>query len=304
MGPLGKRNARLTARMIASDPLRFALQVMRSFRANQGFLLAGAVAYYTLLSVVPLFTFLLLTLSSLLDEASLLSTLNKYLTLLLPNQTSLIVEQARSLLAHRQVVGSVLTVALLFFGSMTFSILENAMSVIFTHRAGVRRRHFLVSALLPYLFILFLGVGLLVTAIISSLLQTLGAEQINIFGRELSLDRLSIVLLYLLGLGGEILMLTAIYMVMPVGHLRLRHALIGGSVAALLWEITRRILVWYFTTLSLVNVVYGSLASTIVALLTFEFAAIILLLGAQVIAEYERLMLAGAWSETSTPMQV
>ncbi|MFD2272180.1 hypothetical protein ACFS07_16145 [Undibacterium arcticum] len=55
MGPLGKRNARLTARMIASDPLRFALQVMRSFRANQGFLLAGAVAYYTLLSVVPLF---------------------------------------------------------------------------------------------------------------------------------------------------------------------------------------------------------------------------------------------------------
>ncbi|MFD2272181.1 YihY/virulence factor BrkB family protein [Undibacterium arcticum] len=185
-----------------------------------------------------------------------------------------------------------------------FPFLENAMSVIFTHRAGVRRRHFLVSALLPYLFILFLGVGLLVTAIISSLLQTLGAEQINIFRpgalARSAFNRPSISA----RARGEILMLTAIYMVMPVGHLRLRHALIGGSVAALLWEITRRILVWYFTTLSLVNVVYGSLASTIVALLTFEFAAIILLLGAQVIAEYERLMLAGAWSETSTPMQV
>jgi uncharacterized BrkB/YihY/UPF0761 family membrane protein len=40
----------------------------------------------------------------------------------------------------------------------------------------------------------------------------------------------------------------------------------------------------------MVNVVYGTLATAIVALLTFEVAAIILLLGAQVIAEYERVM--------------
>ncbi len=39
----------------------------------------------------------------------------------------------------------------------------------------------------------------------------------------------------------------------------------------------------------MVGVVYGSLATTIVGLLSFEIASIILLLGAQVIAEYERL---------------
>jgi uncharacterized BrkB/YihY/UPF0761 family membrane protein len=50
----------------------------------------------------------------------------------------------------------------------------------------------------------------------------------------------------------------------------------------------RRILRWYFSTLSMVNVVYGSLASTIGALLTLEAAALILLIGAQVIAELER----------------
>ena len=33
--------------------------------------------------------------------------------------------------------------------------------------------------------------------------------------------------------------------------------------AALLWEITRRVLVWYFTTLSQVSVVYGSLTTAI-----------------------------------------
>lgn len=48
-------------------------------------------------------------------------------------------------------------------------------------------------------------------------------------------------------------------------------------------------LVWYFSTLSQVKIVYGSLTTSIVVLLTLEIAAIVLLLGAQVIAEYERL---------------
>jgi YihY family inner membrane protein len=85
-----------------------------------------------------------------------------------------------------------------------------------------------------------------------------------------------------------VLMLTAFYLVMPVGRIALRHALVGGVTAALLWELTRHMLVWYFSTLSLVNVVYGSLASAVVVLLSFEAAALILLFGAQVIAEFER----------------
>jgi len=48
-------------------------------------------------------------------------------------------------------------------------------------------------------------------------------------------------------------------------------------------------LVWYFSTLSLVNVIYGTFATVIIILLTLEAGAIILLLGAQVIAEYERI---------------
>ena len=52
-----------------------------------------------------------------------------------------------------------------------------------------------------------------------------------------------------------------------------------------------------FFTLSVVGVVYGSLATTIVGLLSLEIASIILLLGAQVIAEYERLQ----DGDTATP---
>jgi YihY family inner membrane protein len=94
--------------------------------------------------------------------------------------------------------------------------------------------------------------------------------------------------LYLLGVGGLVLLLAALYLIMPVGRIAPSHALIGGVVAAVLWEGVRHLLVWYFTTLSLVNLVYGSLATAVVVLLSFEAAAIILLFGAQVIAEFER----------------
>ena len=75
---------------------------------------------------------------------------------------------------------------------------------------------------------------------------------------------------------------------MPVGQITFRHALLGGATAAILWEITRHVLVWYFAKLSLVSVIYGSFATAVVILLSIEVASIIFLLGAQVIAELER----------------
>ena len=119
-------------------------------------------------------------------------------------------------------------------------------------------------------------------------LCSLDSNALRAHSRNWSLGRVSGVLLYLLGFGGEIFVLTSIYLVMPVGRLSLRHALIGGVTAALLWELTRHALVWYFATLSQVGLVYGSLTTAIAVLLSLDVAATLLLLGAQVISEYER----------------
>jgi membrane protein len=274
---------------VLAHPGAFIWQSLKGFRANQGLLLAGAVAYYALLSIVPLLVLAVIALSQFIDQAELLETIDHYLSWLIPGQSKAIVAELSNFLLHRDVTGWLLLVTMLFFSSLAFTVLENAMSVIFHHRVVDRGRHFLVSALLPYCYIFVLGVGLLLVTVVSGGLQVLGQESINLFGREWSLGGFSGLLLYLVGLAGEICLLTSIYMVMPVGNLSLRHALIGGVTAALLWEITRHVLVWYFATLSQVNVVYGSLTTAIVALLSLEIAATLLLFGAQVISEYERL---------------
>ncbi len=130
--------------------------------------------------------------------------------------------------------------------------------------------------------------GLLIVTVLSGVLQSIGTRSITVLGQPHSLDQLSIFLLYLLGVTGEMLLLTAIYFVMPVGRLSFRHALIGGATATVLWEMMRHVLAWYYTTMSQIQVVYGSLTTAIVALLSVEIGALVLLVGAQVIAEYER----------------
>jgi membrane protein len=274
---------------ILTNPGGFALCVLKAFRKNQGLLLAGAVAYYTLLSLIPLLILMVIGLSHVIDQSRLLATMTEYLEFIVPGQSEALVNELRTFLEHGQTIGVVLLVTMIFFSALAFTVLENAMSVIFYHRVAVRRRRFVVSALLPYLFILFLGLGLLVVTIVAGKLVTLATEHITVFGVPHSLSDLSDYLLYLVGVSGEILILTAIYLVMPVGRLSLRHALIGGITAGLLWEVTRHLLGWYYGTMSQVQVVYGSLTTAILALLSVEIGAILLLFGAQVIAEYERI---------------
>ena len=273
---------------ILNHPLEFVRRVLRAFRANQGLLLAGAVAYYALLSLVPFLMLAVVALSHFLDPAVLLETLRRYLELVVPGQSIAIVTEVAHFLQNRDVITWVLALTMLFFSSLAFTVLENAMSVIFVHRVAIRRRHFLVSAVLPYCYIVALGVGVLLVTLVSGALQVMGQERVELFGLSWSLSGVSGALLYLLGLGGEILVLTSIYLVMPVGRLSVSHALIGGVAAALLWEFARHVLVWYFATLSTVNVVYGSMTTAIVVMLSLEIGAALLLFGAQVIAEYEQ----------------
>ncbi|MEZ5741879.1 MAG: YhjD/YihY/BrkB family envelope integrity protein, partial [Burkholderiaceae bacterium] len=210
---------------LAAHPWAFIAATIHGFRANQGLLLAGAVAYYALLSIVPLLILIVIGASHLVDQADLLETLSLYLAWLIPGQSDAIVAELAAFLEHRVVMGWVLLGTMLFFSSLAFTVLENAMSVIFFHRVSIRRRHFLISAVMPYLYILCLGIGLLLVTIVAGTLQALSLESIEFMGQNWSLGLASGMLLYLLGFIGEVFILTSIYMVMPVGRLSLPRAL-------------------------------------------------------------------------------
>jgi YihY family inner membrane protein len=208
--------------------------------------------------------------------------------MMIPGYAATLTEQVRVFLEHGRSVGSFVFLAMLFFSSIAFTVLESAMSVIFFHRVRTQRRHFLLSAIIPYVYIFLIGLGILLVSFIAGAIETHNGRQLVIFGWVLSLEGPSFVALYVIGILGEVLLLTSFYLVMPVVRITFRHALMGGTIATVLWEITRRVLVWYYSVLSSVNLIYGSFATSVVALLSIEAIAVIILLGAQVIAELER----------------
>lgn len=186
-------------------------------------------------------------------------------------------------------IGIIGFICMLFFSSIAFTVLENAISVIFFHHVRDQRRRFLVSALIPYLYILALALGIVLVSVVVGAVETLESREFMFFGRIMSFAGSTRVALYVMGIAGEMLMLTSVYLVMPVVRITFSHAMIGGITATVLWEVARRILVWYYASLSMVNIIYGSIATVVVALLSIEVAALIVLFGAQVIAELEQI---------------
>src|SRR4030095_7745952 len=92
------------ASYVVTHPGAFSWSVLRAFRANQGLLLAGAVAYYTLLSIVPLLILMLIALSHIIDEGQLLATLGRYLEWLTPGQSKAVLRELAGFPDHRGVV--------------------------------------------------------------------------------------------------------------------------------------------------------------------------------------------------------
>ena len=115
------------ARHVLANPGRFLLQTLKAFRANQGLLLAGAVAYYALLSIMPLLILTVIALSHVIEQPLLLATIGRYLEWLVPGQSRALVGELANFLQHRDVIGWVLLATMVFFSSLAFTVLENTI---------------------------------------------------------------------------------------------------------------------------------------------------------------------------------
>src|SRR3989338_8547862 len=177
---------------VLRNPIAFARQVLKAFQANQGMLLAGAVAFYALLSIVPRLILMVVALSRVIDQEVLLAAVHRALEYLVPGEGRAVVDELKAFLDHREVIGWVLLITMLFFSSLGFKVLENAISVIFLHRVQKRRRPLVISLLLPFGYIAFIGAVLFVGTFVIANLAAMGGEHLVIMGHSWSLGGFSL----------------------------------------------------------------------------------------------------------------
>lgn len=278
--------------------LRFCLRVARAFLHNRGILLAGGVGYNSLLSLVPFLTLAVALLSLFFDQEQILGVLRPELKVLVPQSENAILEAADAFLQNKAANSIISILLLLFFSSIAFRMLEQALAAIFHRHVQGASRSFWVSALLPYVFLGLLVIMLFLLTLVVTALGAVGDREVHFLGVRISVASGMTASLHAVAFLGLVALFTAIYRVLPVVRISMRRALVGGIAAAVLWRLVGAFMVYYFTNLSMVNLVYGSLATVIVVLLFMEVAFIILLLGAQVIAELEATESAGRrWFE-------
>jgi membrane protein len=269
--------------------VRFACRVLYDFfMRNHGLLLTSAVAYNMMFSFIPLSAVLVVVSSNFVDQRQLLESLTTEVTLIAPGFVPTLTEVLQSFLANRQVVGWIGLLVLLFVSSLAFRVLEDSFAIIFHRPMPTLKRKFWVSALMPYLFILIVTVGIILVTSANAIIDAQSQIRHAFPQIDSILHNHIGLLIYLTSVLGMVLLFTLLYKIMPVAKVSFRRALAGGLTAAILWEITRHLLVSYYTKVSMVNLLYGSMATLIIVLLTMEAIALILLLGAQVIADLQR----------------
>jgi YihY family inner membrane protein len=271
------------------EVLAFARRVLHGFFVNGCLELAGAIAYNGLLSVVPLFLVAAALFARFVDRERFTAAIVHEVRQVVPAELARpLTDTLTSLVEFPHRSGIVGFVTLVFFSTLAFRTLQRSFDVIFRHRRDLHSpRPLLQSMIISLVYVLLVG--------FSSFLQTLAM---------VNLKRVPLLADYVprwtgaLGLLGTIALLTSMYLFLPFGKGSFRTALIGGTFAALAWEGVQYALLWYMQNVSEVNVIYGSMSAVIVVLVSFELAAAIVLLGAQIIAEIEKAWRAGKhWYE-------
>jgi membrane protein len=268
--------------------LGFSGRVMRDFfLRNHGLLLASAVAHNMMLSLIPLSALLMVASSHFYPQEIMLESLGAEISMIAPGFAPTLNEVMLAFLKTREWVGWVGLLMLLFFSSFAFRIMEDAIAIIFHRPLPTLKRRFWVSAMMPYLFILIVTAGLIVITTVNAVLDVQIRKDYMLFGFDLEFHQYFSAIIYITGVLGQVLLFTLFYKIMPVATISFRRALAGGITATILWEIVRYLLVYYYTNISMVNVLYGSMATIIIVLLTMEAIALLILLGAQVIANLQ-----------------
>ena len=267
----------------------FAWRVLRDFFfRNHGMLITSSVAFHLMLSLIPLCAVLLTLSSHFADPDVLMTMIVQEVSLIAPGFVPSLTTALEDFIRVRDLAGWVGLVVLFFFGSTAFRVLEDAFAILYQRPLPTLRRKFWVSALIPFLFIMVIVTGLLAITFLHFFIGSRGWLVGLLPGMRDTLSSSSGMILYFAGVVGLFVLFSLLYKIMPVARISTRLAFAGGFTATVLWEGARQLLVFYYANFSTVNLIYGSMTTLVVVLLTLEAIALILLLGAQVIAELQR----------------
>ena len=249
--------------------------------------LASSIAYAALLSIFPTLILVIALLSILVTPQAAQDAVIGALAPYLPATAVDIVRDTLQAVEHTRGTATVIASLVLLFGATTAaSAVRQALNRVLKvsrQRSFVRRK--LVELALVLVGGIFMSLSVVTSTALTLLAIVRPLEAIGALLRQSGVAELAATVgPWLLSAAAFLI----VYRFLPNERVRWRSLLAGTAVAVVLFELTKGVFFWYLRTLTGYSLVYGPLTGVVVLLIWVYMAAMILLVGAEVIAEMER----------------
>jgi membrane protein len=248
--------------------------LLQKFFADRGPHLAAMIAYFALLSFVPL-TFLSLSLLGLTGRADESSFLVREIKKTLPGTPiDRIIDLVHSVQDNAATLGIIGGLALLWASLSLFSVLESAFNIVY----GRSNRSFLHGKARAFLFM----VGSLVTLFVALLAGSLGVAALQEYAAGfISNAAIAYTLSIGVSLAGVFLFLVSCYYFLTNEDLSVREVLPGAVFASILLEATFQVLPLYQRYADL-NPALRAFGAPAILLVWFYVMSNVIVLGAEI----------------------
>jgi len=250
-----------------------------AFLKDECFYLAGAISYFSIMSLVPLSLLIVALFGYLLGgNQDIYHYILTRLVNFFPAVTTGITKELGKIITYK----GISTITIFVYGFLSLQLfysMEHAMNVIFEIP---RKRHFLISILLSIFIVTLVIVFLLFSFTLSSAAGALKQYPVEAFGVKIGY-RAGIFLKYIAPFILVLMTFTAIYIIIPRVKISLGNAFSGALFVTILWEFAKHFFTWYVRHVIPLGTIYGSLTTFILFLLWVYYSSCIFLLGAELV---------------------
>jgi membrane protein len=250
--------------------------------------LSGALAYFTVFSMGPMLIVIIFFADIFYGreavEGTVFSQIKEFVGAPAAGEIQEIIRSA-SLSGDATVTGALGFIALLLGTTTVFAEIQDTINTIWGLKAKPRRGwlKMLANRLLSFSLVVSLGFLLLVSLVVTGLVEALSNRLLHIF------PDIAVQIIYIINILVTFTVVTllfgVIFKLLPDARIKWRDVLTGAMVTALLFMIGKFAITLYINSTN-VSTAYGTAGSFVIILLWIYYSSIILYLGAEFTKAY------------------
>jgi membrane protein len=253
------------------------------FVNDNAFKLSASLSYYTIYALCPMLLIVISLVGLFFGREAVQGKIYWQLNGLIGNEAALQIQEIIKNIqgTHHTTIGTVIGTIILVIGATgVFTEMQDSINYIWSVRAKPKKGwlRFLINRLLSFSLILAMGFVMLVSLMLSALLNLLSDKLEQLF------PKYTVYLFHTINWGVSLVVIsilfTLIFKILPDAIISWKDAVIGSAVTAGLF-LLGKFLIGYYLGRANLDVTYGTAASIIIILSWVYYNALILYFGAE-----------------------